>query len=110
MRCVKILVLVVATGGAFGASFNSLAGSANSKPGRHYCMNVYDDAKLVMKMRQQGIPLPEMMNAVDEWKAGQYLVQEAFQRSQLSLPENQDRAVKEFAEQEYNRCMERSKL
>lgn len=69
------------------------------------CMNVYEDAKKVMDVRQVGATLPEMMHAVGDWHVGQYLVQQAFKRSQYDTQSYKDRASKEFAEREYSRCL-----
>lgn len=70
------------------------------------CMRLYNDAKLVMETRQMGMSLPEMMSAVGNWKAGKYMVSEAFKRSQYQTPSFQTRAAKEFAETQYNKCIQ----
>lgn len=69
------------------------------------CMVVYKDAKQVMDVRQLGAPLPEMMEAVGDWHVGQLLVQRAFKRSHYETQKYKDRASKDFAEQEYGRCL-----
>lgn len=68
------------------------------------CVPIYLAGEMIMRYRQEGVTLPTMTEMFDEFPALMPTVDEAFRVSEFNLPENQDKAVKEFAEKQYNEC------
>ena len=69
------------------------------------CLYVYSVAERIMRDRQDGVSLPEMITSVSGDAGRTALVKEAFSTYQImNLSENKDASVKKFSEWAYNQC------
>lgn len=70
------------------------------------CRPIYSVAETFMQSRQDGDSLMSLLDSVKEMPSLEPLVNDAFRTTRFEIKENQDRAVKEFAEKKYNECQD----
>lgn len=68
------------------------------------CMAAYYTAELIMQYRQDGLDLATTLTLFDDSPKSTKIVKEAFRVSQFDTDKYQKRAVKQFAEGQYNLC------
>jgi len=68
------------------------------------CVPIYLAGEMIMRYRQDGVPLIALTEMFHEYPALMPTVKDSFKVSEFELEKNQDKAVKEFAEKLYNEC------
>lgn len=68
------------------------------------CMAAYYAADLIMNYRQDGLDLATTLTLFSDSPKSTKIVKEAFRVSQFNTEKYQKRAVKQFAEEQYNSC------
>lgn len=68
------------------------------------CMNMYSIAETIMQGRQDGDPLPRMLNNVKESQILTTMAKAAYREMHYQSEEYQARAVNRFAEEQFNKC------
>lgn len=69
------------------------------------CAETYELAEVVMKARQVGVKLPDMMEAVADDQMALFLIREAYAQPRFNVEENQTKEIQRFAEQYYLVCL-----
>ena len=72
--------------------------------GQKDCMPAYYTAELIMQYRQDGLDLATTLTLFDDSPKSTKIVKQAFRVSQFDTDKYQKRAVKQFAEEQYNLC------
>ena len=73
-------------------------------PMKEVCAQLAEVAQVTMTARQSGVPVRSMMEiAVDETIVD--MVTEAYSTPSYNTPKNQDRAIQDFEDQWYLRCI-----
>lgn len=73
------------------------------------CLQVYNTASMIMKLRQGGQELPSMLEMAGDDSMLVTMTKQAYANSQYEIEENQHKATKDFAEKWYLSCEEVNK-
>ena len=86
-------------------ALSTSAFAAEPAPMSKYCPKIAELANAVMVARQNGSPMREIMEIAEGEPIMVSMITEAYGHSAYSTQEYQDRAIQEFEDQWYLRCV-----
>lgn len=69
------------------------------------CLRLYSLSELIMKSRQNGVPMPDVVKIFDGIETMRALVIVAYDEPRYGTDEMQARTIQEFADSVYARCL-----
>lgn len=92
--------LILTTIAAVTLSFNVSADTGEED----YCKSVHELATKIMYGRQTDVDMPKLMEVVNGNKLAEELIMNAYSKPSYSVEKNQDREIKQFANEYYLAC------
>ncbi|MBZ0330422.1 hypothetical protein KZO25_08835 [Halomonas sp. ANAO-440] len=83
-----------------------LAGTAQADTKSQLCDILYAISEDIMFIRQNNAPMPEAMRIVAGEPVLEAVVRDAYSRPLFSTSKHQQRTIREFANDNYRRCIE----
>lgn len=81
--------------------------AADPDPQRKFCADVHNLSESIMRARQANAAMPAAMERAAGIPFVEALVRDAYSRPRFNTPEHQQRAIQDFANDNYGACLGR---
>lgn len=88
-----------------GAAFVAAVEATAAEP-IEICQTYYEFGENVMKSRQSGVPMPELIAVVEGEELLVNVIRAAYRQPRMNVEENQQRYITDFANDVYAECLQ----